>query len=228
MTRTYTLKRRAARMAQTRRRIAAATWELHRTVGPARTTISAIARRAGVQRLTVYQHFPDERSLFRACQAHEFATNPPPDAAAWAVIPDPEARLRVALADLYAYYRRSEAILANVERDAPTLPALQQVVAEGSAGFQDTALRILLDGWDDGGPHQPLRRAALGHALAFQTWRSLVRDHGLTADEAAALMVALVRCRTAPGDAVAPGRQQTATPAPTRRREGAPRQAGLP
>ena len=194
MPRTYTLKRRAQRMAETRRRIAAATWDLHRTVGPARTTISAIAKQAGVQRLTVYQHFPDELSLFRACQAHEFATNPPPDPARWALVPDPEARLRVALTDLYAYYGRSEPILANVQRDAPALPALQRVVAEERAGFQETALRILLEGWPDRDERQTLRRAALGHALAFQTWRSLVRDHGLSDDQAASLMVALVRC----------------------------------
>ena len=194
MTRTYTLKRRAARMAETQRRIAAATWELHRTVGPARTTVSAIAKQAGVQRLTVYQHFPDEVSLFRACQAHEFAANPPPDPATWAVIPHPEARLRGALAELYAYYRRSEAILTNVERDAAALPALQRVVAEGRTGFQETALRILLEGWPDRDERQTLRRAALGHALAFQTWRSLVRDHGLSDDQTVSLMVALVRC----------------------------------
>ena len=194
MTRTYTLKRRAARMAETRRRIAAATWELHRTVGPARTTISAIAKQAGVQRLTVYQHFPDELSLFRACQAHEFATNPPPDPARWALVPDPEARLRVALTDVYAYYGRSEPILANVQRDAPALPALQRVVAEGRADFQETALHILLEGWQDRDKRQTLRRAALGHALAFQTWCSLVRDHGLPDNQAVSLMVALVRC----------------------------------
>ena len=202
MTRTYTLKRRAERMAETRRRIAAATWELHRTVGPARTTISAIAKQAGVQRLTVYQHFPGEVSLFRACQAHEFAVNPPPEPAPWARLPDPEARLRAALTDLYAYYRRSEPLLANVRRDAPALPALQQVVAEGRAGFEESSLRILADAWEDGDQHQHLRRAAIGHALAFQTWRSLVRDHGLDDGQATALMVALVRCSS---DATAGG-----------------------
>ena len=194
MPRTYTLKRRAERMAETRRRIAAATWELHRTVGPAQTTISAIAKQAGVQRLTVYQHFPDELSLFRACQAHEFGMNPPPDPASWALIRDPEERLRVALAELYAYYRRSEPMFANVQRDAPALPALQHVVAEGRAGFQETALRILEEGWAERDAHQPLRRAAIGHALAFQTWRSLVRDYDLTDDQAVSVMVALVRC----------------------------------
>ena len=200
MTRTYTLKRRAARMAETRRRIAAATWELHRTVGPARTTISAIAKQAGVQRLTVYQHFPDELSLFRACQAHEFAANPRPDPTTWARIADPEERLPVALRDLYAYYGRSEPILANVQRDAPALPALQRVVAEGRAGFQETVLRILLEGWQDRDARQTLRRAAIGHALAFQTWRSLVRDHGLRDDQAVSLMVALVRCSALAAD----------------------------
>lgn len=194
MTRTYTLKRRAERMTQTRQRIAAATWELHQTVGPARTTISAIAKQAGVQRLTVYQHFPDELSLFRACQAHEFATNPPPDPARWAQVADPEARLRVALADLYAYYRRSEALLANMERDAPALPALQQVVAEATTSAQEASVQVLAAGWQDRAAHRRVRRAVIGHALAFPTWRSLVRDHGLDDADAVAVMVTLVRC----------------------------------
>lgn len=209
MARTYTLRQRAERMAQTRRRIAAATWDLHRTVGPARTTISAIAARAGVQRLTVYQHFPDELSLFRACQAHEFAVNPPPDPATWAVIADPAERLGVALTELYAYYRRSEPMLANVARDASALPALQQVIAEGRGGFEETSLRILAAGWD-GGDHQTLRRAALGHALAFGTWRSLARDQGLSDDHATALMVAFVRCSSIPETRVEPPRETPA------------------
>src|SRR3712207_3760229 len=109
----YNLKSRAERYQQTRQRIVEATMELHRTAGPARTTITDIAKRAGVERQTVYNHFPDELSLFKACSAHNRSINPPPDPEPWKLIPDPEERLRRALAEVYAYYRRNEQMLAN-------------------------------------------------------------------------------------------------------------------
>src|SRR5713226_6578642 len=126
MTRKYELKQRAQSQAETRRRIVEATVELHGSVGPARTTISAIAERAGVQRLTVYRHFPDERSLFEACTSHSAVENPRPDPSAWAAIDDPEERLRVALREIYAYFRANEELTANVRRDLPELPVLQE------------------------------------------------------------------------------------------------------
>src|SRR3954471_19243501 len=122
--RKYELKKRAERQAETRRRIVQATEELHRTVGPAKTTISEVAERAGVQRLTVYNHFPEERELFAACSAHFRQENPAPDPAAWAEIADPDERLRTALTELYAYYERTEDMTGNVRRDAELLPAL--------------------------------------------------------------------------------------------------------
>src|SRR3954465_951907 len=107
-TRPYTKRRRAELEEETRRRITAATVELHREVGPARTTISAIAERAGVERLTVYRHFPDERSMFEACTTHYASEVPQPDPAKWAGIEEPAERLRAALLAFYDYYRRAE------------------------------------------------------------------------------------------------------------------------
>src|SRR5438046_108241 len=115
--RKYELRARAEKQAETQRRIAAATAELHREVGPARTTVAEIARRAGVQRLTVYKNFPEETDLFRACQRHHLAENPPPDPSAALAIADPGERLEAVLTGLYAWYRRTEPMLANVQRD---------------------------------------------------------------------------------------------------------------
>src|SRR4028118_2173641 len=113
----YELKKRAERQQETRLRIARATLELHEILGPALTTRSAIAQRAGVTRPTVYSHFPDELSLGKACSSLEMSDNPLPDPEPWAEIPDPERRLRKALGDLYSYFRRREGLWANVLRD---------------------------------------------------------------------------------------------------------------
>ncbi|MGD9895367.1 MAG: TetR/AcrR family transcriptional regulator [Dehalococcoidia bacterium] len=197
MSRSYELKQRAQRMDETKRRIAAATWELHRTVGPAETTISAIAERAGVQRLTVYRHFPDEISLFRACGQHELSVNPLPDPERWVAIADPAERLRTALAELYAHYRRSETMTANLLRDVPRMPALEEVFNENIPPFFEEATRNLLSAWSAARGQDRLRTAALGHALDFNTWRSLARVQGLADDAAVTLMVALVCCAAA-------------------------------
>ena len=126
MPRKYDLGRRADSKAETRRQITEAAVELHSTVGPARTTISAIAERAGVQRLTVYRHFPEERELFAACGAHWISENPPPDPTPWAAITDPRERVITALTAIYGWYRANEGMIGNTERDAPELPALAQ------------------------------------------------------------------------------------------------------
>ena len=123
--RPYTKTRRAELEQRTRERITEAAVELHGSLGPARTTISAIAQRADVQRATVYRHFPDEESLFAACSAHWRAQNEPPDLAAWAAIRDPAARLAVALAELYAWYARTQRMLELLIRDLPLVPAVQ-------------------------------------------------------------------------------------------------------
>jgi AcrR family transcriptional regulator len=195
--RAYRLNRRAQRREETRQRIVQATFELHRTLGPARTTISAIAERAGVQRLTVYRHFPDELSLFRACAGLSLELNPPPDPAPWRAIGDPEARLRAALAALYAYYAENDSLLVNVRRDAELLPVLRQVQAERTAAYFAEVGTTLAAGWEahDTG----VLRAALAHALDFGTWHSLVRQQRLTDEQAVELMVAMVRCGTGSG-----------------------------
>src|SRR5436305_9889617 len=127
MARKYQLGQRAEAVDATRLRIVEATVALHDSIGPARTTISAIAERAGVQRLTVYRHFPDERSLFEACSAHWLAQNPIPDPAEWKAVADPEERLRVALNAIYAFFRSTQGMSGNLVRDFPESPVLQQV-----------------------------------------------------------------------------------------------------
>jgi hypothetical protein len=137
----------------------------------------------------VYAHFPDERALFTACSGHVRATVPPPDPAAWRAITDPSARLAAALSDLYGYYERLERLFANVERDAPLMP----IVAEMSAyrfRFVDEVRELLLEAWPTRGGVRERLRPALGHALAFGTWQSLVRREGCATDEAVRLMVA--------------------------------------
>jgi AcrR family transcriptional regulator len=188
--RRYELKRRAERQQETRERIVAAAVELHTTEGPARTTVKAIAERAGVTRPTVYAHFPDERSLFEACSGHVRATVPPPDPAPWRLIADPEKRLRVALQELYAYYERLEPLLENVQRDATVLPAVAEMNAY-RVRYLAELRDLLLQPWPQRRKRSRLRQAT-GHSLEFATWQSLVRRHGCTADEAARLMLTFV------------------------------------
>jgi AcrR family transcriptional regulator len=195
-TRKYELKQRAERQAETRQRIVEAMVALHREVGPARTTISAIAERAGVERLTVYRHFADEAAMFRACSAH-FATEvAPPDPGAWAGVTKPVERLRAALLAVYAYYRRGEDMLAHVTRDAPQLPALAAAVAPW-AEFVGVVRDDLLERWAARGPQRARLATALSHALRFETWRSLTRAEGLGDAAAADLMVTLARAAAA-------------------------------
>ena len=141
--RKYELKQRAEQQAETRRRITEVTVELHRTVGPATTQISEIARRAGVQRVTVYNHFPDETALFAACSAHWRALHPTPDPEAWTAISDPGDRLRSGLCELYAWYRETEPMTANILRDASIVPAMRPFVEQGLGGYLETVRRIL-------------------------------------------------------------------------------------
>jgi AcrR family transcriptional regulator len=191
-TRKYEKKRRAELEAETRRRITETAVELHGTVGPARTSISAIAERAGVRRSTVYRHFPDEEALFDACSSHWEAANPVPDMAAWAEIDDPDERLRTALDELYAYYRRTERMMENLHRDEATVPVLAERFA-GYRGYIAAARDLLMDGRSLRGRRRDDARAAIGHALAFPTWQSLTREQGLDDDQAAELMSRLVR-----------------------------------
>src|SRR5215472_1724865 len=127
MARTYQLKRRAQQQDETRQRIVEAVVHLHETLGPAHTSITAIAEEAGVERLTVYRHFPDEQTLFSACTGHYLAANPLPEPADWMQIADPEKRLSVALTEIYAYYQRTERMQFTSARDLPELPAMKRI-----------------------------------------------------------------------------------------------------
>jgi AcrR family transcriptional regulator len=177
---------------QTRRRIVEAAVELHSTIGPSRTSFSAVARKAGVTRPTLYAYFPDEPSLFAACSAHGLALDPPPDPRRWVDIADPWDRLRLALTEMYAYYRRNAGRIANIERDAPfmkmpdfggrTIQSERQMLAERLASqFPLT------------GRSQRLVQAAVRHAVEFATWRTLTEPNDLSDEDAIELMVGLVR-----------------------------------
>ena len=189
--RKYTKRRRAESELETRQRITEAAVALHGTIGPARTTISAVADRAGVQRATVYRHFPDEESLFAACSGHYAALNPPPDPEAWRADSDPGARLRRALAETYAFFRRTEPMLTNVLRDAPVVEAMAKPVARRLAYFE-TAVDAVVAGRPERGHARRRVRAAVAHAMSFPTWQSLARQNGLDDDEAVALMAGMV------------------------------------
>jgi AcrR family transcriptional regulator len=189
--RQYRKKRRAELEAQTRLRITESTVELHGTLGPSRTSISAVAERAGVRRSTVYRHFPDEAALFAACSSHWRAMNPPPDLASWAAIDDPEERLRNALAELYAFYTRTERMMDNLHRDEDTVPVLKQTFAAFRA-YLSAARETLMGGRTARGRARQRVRAAVGHAVAYATWRSLAREQGLDDPQAADLMCRLV------------------------------------
>lgn len=191
----YELGRRAERQAQTRRRIVEAAAGLHSTLGPARTTISAIAERAGVQRHTVYAHFPDERDLALACFELHAERHPFPDPALLLAIADGEARLRRAAELLFAYYEEGEQLLARVVRDMEVHDRTREMVelrmAPAAAGFHEAVAGAL----PRRGRRRDRRDAAIEVALGFRTWRTLVRERGLGRSQAAATAVAMVACQ---------------------------------
>jgi AcrR family transcriptional regulator len=195
--RKYELKQRAAEMAETRLRITEAAVELHGTVGPVRTTVSAIAERAGVQRHTVYRHFPTDDDLFLACSSHFTAQNPWPDPEPWRAIADPRARLMSALDELFAYYERTAAVYTNVMRDEP----LVEAVGLGLAPLREylsEAAAILAAGWGARGRRRHLLGVALDFALGFETWRSLTGEGAVTRAEAVELAAGLVEATQSP------------------------------
>lgn len=185
--RKYEKKRRAEAEAQTRLRITESAVELHGTLGPAQTTMSAVAEHAGVRRSTLYRHFPDERALFGACSAHWAEANPPPDIGRWASIEDPAERLDAALAELYAFYGRNEEMLDNLLRDAPTVPVVDELMG-GFRAFLEEAAKVLMRGRGLRGNAAKRTRAAIGHALAFRTWQDLTQAQGLDDAQAVDLM----------------------------------------
>jgi AcrR family transcriptional regulator len=184
MARAYELKRRAQRQDETRRRIVDAAIELHQTIGPTATTVSDIAARAGVGRVTVYRHFRDEYELARACSGRYFALHPAPDPERWRAIADPAERLRAALAETYAHHRATEPMMTRVLAEARD----HEVMAPYHAHW-GRAADVLLAPWRARGRRRALLRAGISLALSFDTWRTLVRDEGLT--DAQAVEVAM-------------------------------------
>jgi AcrR family transcriptional regulator len=186
MPRSYRLKRRAERQDQTRQKIIDAAIELHQAKGLMGTTMSDIAARAKVGRVTVYRHFPDEESLVGACSGQYFQRHPLPDLKPWSSIRDATARLRRGLRDTYAYHRATEAMMSRVLADARDLPVMEPYHAHWQR-----AVDVLAAAWPVTGHHKTLLRAALALALSFDTWRMLVRVQGLTDDQAIKLMLRL-------------------------------------
>jgi AcrR family transcriptional regulator len=180
------MRKRAEDVEATRRRITEAAVELHTSVGPAHTSISALAEKAGVTRLTVYRHFPDEESLFLACSAHWFGLHPPPDASRWRTISDPRDRARCAIGEQYDWYDRNGDEFLPLVRDIGAAPAAL-VEASREADAQ-RALELLVGVRIAGGARRRLAAVA-GHVLDFWTWHSLVVRQGVSTGEAVAIAV---------------------------------------
>jgi AcrR family transcriptional regulator len=190
--RKYELKQRAKSQQRTRERIVDATIALHEQVGPAATTISAIADRAGVQRLTVYRHFPDDRALLGACSSKWLQLNPPPDLTETGIAA-PEQRTRAMLAALYAYYERTQSMWASVYRDIDQMGEVREALG-GFEAYLDEAAKSLLVSW---APRRSQRlRVTIRHALRFSTWQSLSAQ-GLGTRPMAALVADWVRISAA-------------------------------
>lgn len=187
--RRYEMKKRAERQRDTRRRIVEATVELHRTQGPARTTVKEIAERAGVNRLTVYNNFPDIADLLGACSRRWTEQYPPPDPAPWAKIRDPQERLRTALTELYDHYAYTEPMTANVLRDAQTIPELAALLAGTLVPYLEAVHELLADGWEVRGDGRRRLLATLNLAIDFHTWRLLERESRLDREEAVEVML---------------------------------------
>jgi AcrR family transcriptional regulator len=183
MTRTYTLKRRAEQQAQTRQRIVEAAIDLHSSVGPARTTLSMIADRAGVQRHTLYAHFPDDRSLHMACSGLHAERDPLPDAAPWRAIAERRDRLRAGLTAIYAWYARNADLVGCVLRDIEVMPQTREIFDLRFAPFFAAYHEVL------GAKLSAQQRAVLVLALSYFTWRTLAREVGLTPAAAVETMV---------------------------------------
>jgi AcrR family transcriptional regulator len=198
--RRYELKARAEAQARTRRQIVDAAIYLHQTVGPARTTVTAIAEHAGVGRLTVYRHFPQEADLYAACSHAYWERYPLPDPGPWRAITDPSQRLRVALTDSYAYHRRTAVMTSRVLADASDSPSLVPYHQHWRDAAEAVASSWKLDG------RVPERtRAAVGLALSFSTWQYLTSDQGLDDREAVELMTCLVTCSAGSGSTAVAG-----------------------
>jgi AcrR family transcriptional regulator len=189
--RPYKMKRRAELEAQTKQRITESAVALHGTLGPAHTSMKAVAEHAGVPRSTVYRHFADEEALFGACSAHWAMENPPPDVSQWTRIGDPGERLEVALDELYAFYRRAGGMIDKCLRDEAAVPVVGQLMG-AYRQLMEMVTEILMRGRGLRGKARNRTRAAIGHAIAFPTWQQLTEEGGLKDEEAADLMRRLV------------------------------------
>ena len=194
--RKYEQRKRADDVAATRRRITEAAIELHGTIGPARTTLSAVAERAGVERRTLYRHFPNEADLFAACSNDYFAAHPWPDLDGWRAVAEPDERLHRALDELYAYYERTEPMFGNVLRDAEIVAFARDAIAPLHAYLAEAA-EVLLTGRPVRGRRREFVRGALRHVVAFSTWHSLAAN-GIGRPDAVRLGAALVESAARP------------------------------
>ena len=186
--RKYELKARAESQERTRQRIAKAAAELHEKVGPAETTVAEIARRAGVSRLTVYKHFPDNAALYPACSAHYLSQHPLPDFGAALVTEEPVERVRSLLDAVYAgWYRDSRAMMRNLQRDRRLDPDLDAFMRDNG----DAALAGLADavtaGFELEAGSVTRVRSLVRVALDFWTWDRLEAE-GLSDRQKAELM----------------------------------------
>jgi AcrR family transcriptional regulator len=195
--RAYRLKQRAERQAQTRHRIVEATVALHQEVGPASTTVAEIARRAGVSRLTVYNHFPSDGDLFAACQQEFLIENPIPDLTPALALAKPSERVQAVLTLLYGAFRRQAPMSAKVLHDRQALPALDALLARTRDASIAELSRSLAAGFRVRGAAGARLRAVVALALDFWTWQRLAQE-GLTDDKAAQLMADLVACAATP------------------------------
>lgn len=193
MARKYRKRVRAEQEEETRSRIVQATVDLHQTIGGPQTSIRAIAERAGVERATVYRHFPNERELLRACTSHYVGQHPPPNPENWAAIEEPRLRLEGALREIYAYHWQTEPMSARAVIDVPQMPTLREALAPMFAYWRQVR-DILAAGWSDDPDCARLIAGAIGHACAFKTWQSLVREQELDDEEAVAVMSRMVCC----------------------------------
>ena len=196
--RKYDMKKRAELQRKTRHRIVEATVELHRTQGPANTTISQIAQHAGVNRLTVYNHFPDITELLKACSRSWTERHPAPDPTPWTQISDPQQRLRTALMELYGFYARTEPMRGNVLRDAETMPELAALLEGSVVPYLGAVRDLLAEGWEVGDDGKRRLLATIKLAIDFHTWRSLERESGLNREEAVESMLDGVRSAVSP------------------------------
>ena len=189
--RSYQKKARAESEEQTRLRITQATVKLHGTKGPANTTISDVAKLAGVSRVTVYSHFPDEVALFGACSSHWATDNPFPDPGSWLEFNAGPERLRAGLAELYTWFEDKEYMLGKVFRDLPNVPALQTVMSDLWNSYVDGMVDVLAKDWNVRGNQARQLRAILTLMVSFDTWQSLF-DSLESSKKAAALAARLV------------------------------------